>query len=516
MIKDRQVRQLRRLLAEGETLERAAWKTGMNRKTASKYRNGKLPSELAQPRNWRTRADPFSEVWAEVHEQLCENPQLEAKTLFEWLQHKYPGRFQDGQLRSFQRRVKNWRATDGPAKEVFFSQIHQPGQLSASDFTVMNSLQITIQGQQFDHLLYHFVLTYSNWESVMVCFSESFESLSEGLQNALWQLSGTPIRHRSDRMSAAVNNLSNKKEFTARYEALMRHYDMRMEKTNPSKANENGDVESLHRHLKQSVAQALLLRGSREFSTRDEYSAFINQLIERKNSNRQERLSEELKVLRSLPSRRLESYKRLQVTVNSGSLIRVQRNVYSVNSRLIGESVEIRVFADQLEVWLGQRRLEVLPRLRGTQKHCINYRHVIDGLIRKPGAFENYRYREDLFPTSRFRMTYDLLLEQHVSSQAARRYLAILELAARENESAVDDALRVLLEQDGPIDVGKVQAMLVGNEPLPLATDVHVSDPDLTTFDDLLTDMEVYDDTYQDSESQTDGALAGPTPADIP
>ena len=238
----------------------------------------------------------------EVHELLEENPHLEAKTLFQWLQRKYPGRFQDGQLRSFQRRVKSWRATAGPPKEVFFSQVYQPGQLCASDFTFMNSLGITIQGQQFDHLLYHFVLPYSNWESVTICFSESFESLSEGLQEALWRLGGAPPRHRSDRMSAAVNNLSDKREFTARYESLMRYYGMQMEKTNASKANENGDVESLHRHLKQTVDQALLLRGSREFSSREEYAQFLNELIAQKNKGRQQRVSEELKVLRSLPS----------------------------------------------------------------------------------------------------------------------------------------------------------------------------------------------------------------------
>ena len=74
MITDRQVRRLRKLLVEGETLSRAAWKTGMDRKTASKYRTGKLPSERAVDHDWRTREDPFAEVWCEVHEQLVINP----------------------------------------------------------------------------------------------------------------------------------------------------------------------------------------------------------------------------------------------------------------------------------------------------------------------------------------------------------------------------------------------------------------------------------------------------------
>ena len=211
MVTDRQVKRLWQVLSSGKTLAQSADKANMDEKTARKYRRlGRLPSEVAPERTWRTREDPFAEVWPEVHEQLQEAPGLEAKTLFAWLQTKYPGKFDDSQLRSFQRGVKRWRATAGPAKEVFFSQVHHPGRLCASDFTHMKSLAVTIGGQPFDHLVYHFVLTYSNWESITICFSESFESLSEGLQNAVWELGGVPQRHRTDRMSLAVNNASGR------------------------------------------------------------------------------------------------------------------------------------------------------------------------------------------------------------------------------------------------------------------------------------------------------------------
>ena len=175
MIEDRQVRRLWKHLATGMPLWKAALKSGMDDKTARKYRDTrKLPSESAPAHTWRTRPDPFQDVWTEVFEQLELNPGLQAKTLFQWLQRKHPGRFQDSQLRTFQRGVKAWRATEGPSKEVFFSQVHHPGRLCASDFTFMNDLGVTIQGQRFDHLLYHFVLTYSNWEWATICFSESF------------------------------------------------------------------------------------------------------------------------------------------------------------------------------------------------------------------------------------------------------------------------------------------------------------------------------------------------------
>ncbi len=133
MARDRQVRRLWRLLAEGKPLSRAARQCDMDEKTARKYRQARrLSSELAAPRTHRTRMDPFAEVWDEVHEQLSLNPGLQAKTLFEHLQRKYPGRFQEGQLRTFQRGVKRWRATSGPAQEVYFDQVHHPGDLCSS------------------------------------------------------------------------------------------------------------------------------------------------------------------------------------------------------------------------------------------------------------------------------------------------------------------------------------------------------------------------------------------------
>ena len=210
MVTDNQIRRLRVLSKVEKNQEIAAAKAGMDAKTARRYlRSGKLPSESRQERTWRTRADPFDGVWEEVVSLLNNGPGLEAKTLLEELQRRYPGRFADGQLRTLQRRVKVWRAVEGPAKEVFFTQRHEPGRLSASDFTHMTELGITIQGRSLPHLVYHFVLTYSNWETGTICYSESFESLAEGLQNALWELGKVPARHRTDRLSSAVNNMRN-------------------------------------------------------------------------------------------------------------------------------------------------------------------------------------------------------------------------------------------------------------------------------------------------------------------
>jgi hypothetical protein len=515
MVTDRQVKRLYQALSSGKSLAQSADKANMDEKTARKYRDlGRLPSEVAPQRIWRTREDPFAEVWSEVYEQLETAPGLEAKTLFAWLQTKYPGKFDDSQLRSFQRGVKRWRATAGPAKEVFFSQVHHPGRLCASDFTHMKSLGVTIGGQPFDHLVYHLVLTYSNWESITICFSESFESLSEGLQNAVWQLGGVPQRHRTDRMSLAVNNASSEKEFTQRYMGLLNYYGLEMEKIQPEEPNENGDAEQSHRRFKEAVEQLLLLRGDRDFESREAYQRFLKELVVARNAGRRKRLDEELPRLRRLPERRRESYKRLSLRVDGGSLIHADQNTYSVPSRLIGERVEVRLYVEHVEVWYAQKETERFPRLRGRKKHRINYRHIIDWLVRKPGAFENYVYREELFPTSRFRMAYDALREAQ-PQRGHKEYLGILYLAARQSETAVDEALRTLLASDRPVSRAAVEEMIQREEKAPAVTDVTVEEVDLSGFDDLFLHKEVWDEFQGGCEGEVDGLLAGTALADV-
>src|SRR5436309_7371169 len=446
MVTDRLFRRLRKLIQTEDTLAKAADKAGVDEKTARKYRDSDpLPSQRRVPHTWRTREDPFQDVWLELVEQLRLNPGLQAKTLFDDLQRRYPGLFPDVQLRCLQRRIKRWRALEGPPKEVFFGQTHEPGRLAENDFTHMGELSVTILGQPFDHMVYHFVLTYSNWEAGTVCFSESFESLSEGLQNALWELGGVPRRHRTDRLTAAVNSDPESELFTRRYRGLLAHYGLEGQAIQPRQANENGDVEQSHHRFKQAVDQALMLRGSRDFASRGDYQLFLKKLMAGRNANRKERFLEEMAMLSSLPARRLEMARRLKARVDSGSTIHVGGNTYSLPSRLIGELLDVHVLAETLEVWHGARKVDTLPRLRGRGKHRVEYRHVIDWLVRKPGAFEEYRYRDAMFPTSRFRIAYDVLKERR-GGRAVKDYLAVLLLAAREGEAGVDEALRLLLD----------------------------------------------------------------------
>jgi len=486
MVTDQQVRRLWMLINGEKTQATAAVKAGMDVKTARKYlTSGTLPSQCKTAHNWRTREDPFKEAWLEVKDMISANPGLEAKTIFEYLKLKYPKEYDDGQLRTLQRRIKQWRAQEGPSKEVFFPQVHYPGELCASDFTHMSKLGVTIHREVFSHLLYHFTLTYSNWEAGSVCFSESFESLSAGFQNALWQLGGVPLRHRSDRMSAAVNKDCNPEQFTQYYQALMRHYDIEPQRTNAASANENGDIEQRHYRLKKAIEQALILRGSRNFISRVEYDEFLRGIFKQLNSGRLNRLKEELAVLHVLPYQRMDACKIIDKSVGPSSTIYVRNNTYSVHSRLIGENVRVKLYLDHIEVWHGQQMAERIPRMRGEGKHQIQYRHIIDWLVRKPGAFENYRYKSDMFPSSCFRIAYDTL-KQLVPLQANKEYLKILYAAAKEGEALVEHVLRQLILENKPVSFDEIGRCIAQSRNIPLPTDVTIDPVALEAYDELL------------------------------
>jgi len=490
MISDRQARKVIELMQSEPTKAIAAAKAGMTEKTARKWaRLGKLPSEVKTPRTWRTRQDPFEAVWERVRPMFELNPGLEAKTVFAFLQREQPGIFDDGQLRTLQRRVKRWRALEGPGQQVFFPQTYQPGELSESDFTHMESLDITIVGNRFEHLVYHFVLPYSNWETGTICFSESFESLSEGLQNALWELGGVPEAHQTDRLSAAVHKLPSLEAFTARYSALLRHYGLQGRKTNGASPHENGDVEQRHFRFKKAVDQELMLRTSRDFPSRASYADFLQHLFHRLNAGRTKRLNEELAVLKGLPAVRLDATGRLRVRVSVASTIRVSHNTYSVNSRLIGEEVDIRLHSEHLEVFYGGQQVDRMPRLRGQNSHLIQYRHIIDWLVRKPGAFEHYRYRDALFPTHRFRMAYDQLREHAVSERAATKtYLLVLQMAAQRGEAAVDRSLERLLTRASLVSPETIAEELAGEDATEhtVRREAVIIPVDLSVYDRLL------------------------------
>jgi transposase len=476
------------LLTQGISQVTAAAKAGMSERTARKYaHSGHTPSQAKVPHTWRTRPDPFAEVWPEVEALLRQDSGLQAKTIWAELNERHGGRFTAGQLRTLQRRLLVWRVTSGPDREVFFPQTHLPGEQAQSDFTDMRQLEVVIAGQLFPHLLYHFVLTYSNWECVSICPSESFESLSAGMQNALWRLGGVPLEHRTDNLSAATHELSESRgrDFTDRYRELIDHYGLRASRNFPGNAHENGDVESANGHLKTAIDQRLRLRGSRAFVSRDAYEGFLEICIQARNATRQERIAEELGHLRALPTRPLPAYRESYATVSRSSSVRVLKHSYSVSSRLIGCQLRVRLHADIVELDYKGERVAVMERLVGHDAHRIDYRHIIHTLVRKPGAFRRYIFREALFPTLDFRRAYDALLAEG-SDKADLDYVRILHLAAGDGEETVRSVLADLLTQEIIPTYEAVRALVRGPRAPEGAPHLNITAPDLTVYDRLL------------------------------
>ena len=448
MKKDTEIRLYLQERRKGMTQRIAAARAGISERTARKYeRAGALPSQIKRQHDWKTREDPFEEDWPWVVSELERDPALQGSTLFALLSERHPGRYRPTQVRTLQRHIQHWRAVHGPEREVMFAQEHLPGERGQSDFTHMGDLGVTITEVPFPHMLHHFVLTYSNVEAVSICFSESFEALAEGVERALFQLGGVPKQHRTDHLSAAVKNAgkAEAKEWTRRYDALIAHYGMEPTKNNVGIAHENGDVEQSHHQFKRAVDQALRVRASRDFSSREAYERFLQDLVRVRNLKRTARFAEEQTALQPLPTTPLSPCQELHVTVSQFSTIHVKGNIYSVPSRLIGSTILVRLHAETLEGFVGSAVVFTLPRLIGKQQHRIDYHHIIWSLVRKPGAFAAYRYREDLFPTITFRRAYDHLQDSNVE-RADRHYVRILHLAASTSESEVEIALQLLLE----------------------------------------------------------------------
>lgn len=477
----------------------AAMRAGMDRKTARRYvQTAKLPSELAGPRTWRTHPDAFLEDWPELERMLEESPGREAKTLFELLLERQPGRYQDGQLRTLQRRVKAWRAEQGPEKEVVLAQRHRPGEAAQTDFTWATELGVTIAGEVFAHMMCVLTLPYSNWRWATVCLTESLAALRRGIQRALFQLGRVPAWHQTDNSTAATHRIpdgkcvvddgSGTRPFNEDYLAVVRHFGMRPRTTAVGAKEQNGDVEASNGAMKRRLEQALLVRGDRDFDSRDAWQSFVDDVNRKANERRGRRLRDDMAAMRELDVGKLPEFVEQDFRVSEWSTVRVKHCAYSVPSRLIGEWVKVRVFEERIEVRLGDKVQVVCERLRGRNLHRIDYRHVIWSLVRKPGGFARYVYREELFPSVVFRRAYDAIQTPHRGTKGDLEYLRILHLAASTMEADVEAALALLLADGKTVSASAVKTLVaakVGVEVPALAPHA----VDLGKYDMLLSEV---------------------------
>ena len=451
-INSEQVKVYMKARKAGKTQETAAAKAGMSERSGRRTEKGDL--QAGRKRYWRTRTDPFAAIWeSEVMPLLKKNPKFTPITLFEKLQKDHPDEYQDSKLRTFQRRVSEWKALYGPEKEVMFRQEQVVGRMGISDFTKLKKVTITIQGQSFTHLLYHFRLAFSGWCSVKVIHGgESYAALAEGLQDALWRLGGVPREHRSDSLSAAYRNLNKDagEDITRRYKQLCQHYDMEGTRNNRGEGHENGSIESPHGHLKKRIHQALLLRDSFDFESVSAYEIFLAEIVRDINARKKDKIEEERQHLRPLPLQRTADYTEQVVGVSSSSTIIVKRVLYTVPSRLTGESLRVHIYDSRLDIYLGATLTVTLPRKfvsdHNHRARQVDYRHVIGSLERKPQAFRYSQLRDDLLPNNEYKAVWAWLDREMAPRKACKTMVGILALAHRADcEKQLGDYLQNMM-----------------------------------------------------------------------
>jgi hypothetical protein len=468
----------------------SAAKSGISERSARRIEEAQCLPSQRPARDWRTRQDPLESVWdSEVKPLLQADARLNAVTLLEELQRRYPGQWDTSVLRTLQRRIRLWRARFGAEREVYFAQEHPPGRQGLSDFTVADDLKVQIGGVVFAHRLYQFALAYSGWRHVSVTDSgESFMALSTGLQAALWALGGVPEEHRTDSLSAAFNNLAEQEVLTQRYADLCSHYGLRATRCNPGQSNENGSIESRHDSLKTALDQALRLRGSRSFEVRGDYEAFVNIIVQRFNARVAKLLITERAMLRPLPVRRTAEFEEIPARVSKYAIFTLKGVLYSVPSQLIGHRLMVRQYAQHVECWLGDQCVVSLPRAKAGEGQrvgrSIDYRHLVGALKRKPGAFARWVLRDAAFPRAVYRQTWERLAAQRPEREACKTMVSLLVLAADGHEAQLAQELEQLIELDQLPDLAALTQLLAPSKGV--VPHVVVSLPTLASYDALL------------------------------
>ena len=500
-MQDAQVRKMMKEYALTGSNAKAAEKSGMDHKTAKRWRKAKcLPSERQELRKYRTRTDAFAEVWPEVEKLLDSNGHCEAKFLFEHLQREHPGKWPEAALRTFQRRVTEWRGKNGPEKEIFFPQEHVPGEAIQVDFTHIRELKITIAGAHFLHLICHAVLPYSNWEWATLCKSESIPALKNGIQSAIFQLGATPTFIQTDNSTSAthvnggngasveeVGKTQKNRAFNHEYLRFCKEFNLIPRTIAIGKKEQNGDIESANNHLKRAISNGLTLRGSHEFADIDQLEQWVETIVVQRNrsSARQTRLSEEIAKMARVTAIKVPEYLEYDAVVSRQGTISIARNIYSIPSRLIGKKVQVRVFEWHLEVHFAMSIIVKTEKMAGRYLHKIDYRHVIDSLIRKPAAFARYRYRQDMFPRECFKTAYEKICGGKSETKFDLEYLRILHLSARMTEDDVATALELFLENNKEITAEAIK-LLVESKRVPLLPYQEPLVPNLSRYNNLL------------------------------
>jgi hypothetical protein len=354
-------------------------------------------------RKYRTRPDPLTDVWDEVVLPLLKSDQDNtAVSIFDHLCEAHLDRFKPGARRTLERRILQWRQLHGEGQAVVFVQVHPLGAQGICDFTQADFL-VTIAGEPLNHKLFHYRLMASGWAFAQVTYGgESFAAFSDGLQNAFLAYGGVPIEVRTASLSAACKNHQEIFDFTDRFAELVNNYGFKPTRNKRGVAQENGAIESLNRHIKAQLKQALIIRGSHNFNDRDEYESFVQSIVDRRNRRVHDKFVSEQRQLLSLPKSTSVNYSEPFIHITRTSTVVLKRVTYTVPSRLVGIRVKVHLYDRRLDIYFGGIKTVELKRvfaIKGARGRCVNYKHVIGALVQKPRAVRHLQWRAELLPT---------------------------------------------------------------------------------------------------------------------
>ena len=492
MITDQQVAIYMNNRKAGKTQITSTARAGISERSGRNIEKG--IRVLKPERTHRTRKDPFEGIFEKVAVPLLKKGVFQGTFLLSHLQKMFPGKYSSYSLRTLQRRIRKWKAlhTD---KEVMFLQKKEAGRLVFCDFTHPKKIKVSINGKPFKHILFHIRLPFSLYSFVQAFegVGESLEKFSSGLNNGLHHIGGVPEKLRSDSMSAAYKNLNKeaKEDLTARFKAVVEHYGMEPTRNNRGKGHENGAVEAAHRHIKDRLLQSLIVRGSTNFISLEEYQAFIVQVVREHNQNGPDQLlkSERL-ALRPLPLTKAIDYTELTAVVSSTSTIEVRKVTYTVPSNLIREKLLVRIYSKRLECYLGRTPViklnRVFPSSKTVRARNIDYRHVIGSLVKKPQAFRGLRYRDDLLPNDLYRSIWTYVDSIMESRSACRFMVGLLHLAATQKcESELADTVIDKINKEQSLKLSALQDMFRPKNEPPFG--VSVLQHGLSSYNELIT-----------------------------
>lgn len=446
-----------------------------------------MPSQAPRKSNSKKKSArdcADSEILPIMRRNREEGQKTTGTSIHRFLKRKYGPDF-DGHERTTQRVVRDLKKkldqedkhraenSDKPLPEIFFPQEYGPGEVAQLDCSSLKSLQITIQGRPYRGMIFTFAPIYSGWIYASIVSGETEIEVLEAIQDALWALNGVPRQLRSDNGKALFTKAHDP---NTGYSDLYIHYGTSWSAINPGRPNENGGAESANKTVKGLLRDRLTTDFGTKFESVEQLSALLKEVLEEHNAKVQPKLKEERGHLKRLPKGRTEAYEAIQRKVNKAGCITIDEQWYSVPPDLHGTTVKVRKYTNRLVIYDHDGK-SAWEWIWATDTGQVDFRHVIHWLRKKPGAFKNYRFKEQMFPTEKFRETHRQFTEWFEQTQGDKDYLSVLQLAtgshpirqSQGDEKLIDEvdcALALLLDTGERFNFSDVIRLVgTGTEP---------------------------------------------------